>query len=73
MEYKGWEEPVTVLGVVEAPALGAAIRAGVRRWPQLHADNFFIKLKDWTTWAPKRVPREVPKPLAQAPTDDPYG
>lgn len=72
MEYRGPEVDVRVLGVIEATTPGAAIRKGVTLWPHLHADNFFLKLKDWTTWEPKRETMGV-KPIMSAPQDDPYG
>lgn len=72
MEYRGPDVDVIVLGDVEAETSGRAIRRGVQLWPQLHADNYFIKEKDWTTWAPCATAPKV-KPLMSAPIDDPYG
>lgn len=72
MEYRGPDLDVVVLGVVEETTPGRAIRRSIQLWPQLHADNFFLKLKTWTTWEPKREHMGV-KPIVSAPMDDPYG
>jgi hypothetical protein len=69
MLWHSWEAPVTVLGDVVTESRGAAIRLGVRRWPQLTCENFYLIEKGWTT------PSEpwVMKPLASGPAGDPYG
>jgi hypothetical protein len=72
MEYRGPETDVIVLGAIEAETTGAAIRRGIQLWSQLHADNYFIKEKNWTTWVPKATAPKV-NPISSAPLDDPYG